>query len=44
VATAPNAIVYGMDKFTIKTMVREGLMLNIFLAFIITGVSYFTLS
>jgi sodium-dependent dicarboxylate transporter 2/3/5 len=44
VATAPNAIVYGMDKFSIKTMAREGLMLNIFLAFIITAVSYVTLS
>jgi sodium-dependent dicarboxylate transporter 2/3/5 len=43
VATAPNAIVYGMDKFSIQTMAREGFMLNIFLAFIITGVSYFTL-
>jgi sodium-dependent dicarboxylate transporter 2/3/5 len=44
VATAPNAIVYGMDKFSIQTMAREGLMLNIFLAFIITAVSYVTLS
>lgn len=43
VATAPNAIVYGMDKFSIQTMAREGFALNIFLAFIITGVSYFTL-
>lgn len=44
VATAPNAIVYGMDKFSIQTMAREGVMLNIFLAFIITAVSYVTLS
>jgi sodium-dependent dicarboxylate transporter 2/3/5 len=44
VATAPNAIVYGMDKFSIQTMAREGLMLNILLAFIITAVSYVTLS
>ncbi len=43
VATAPNAIVYGMDKFSIKTMAREGLMLNLILAFIVTGVSYVTL-
>lgn len=43
VATAPNAIVYGMDKFSIKTMAREGFMLNIFMALIITFVSYFTL-
>ncbi|MEO9946526.1 MAG: SLC13 family permease [Paraglaciecola sp.] len=43
VATAPNAIVYGMNKFSIQTMAREGFMLNVFLAFIITGVSYFTI-
>ncbi|MEP1446696.1 MAG: SLC13 family permease [Paraglaciecola sp.] len=44
VATAPNAIVYGMDKFSIKTMAREGFILNILIACIITVVSYFTLS
>lgn len=43
VATAPNAIVYGMDKFSIRTMAREGFMLNILLALIITLVSCFTL-
>jgi sodium-dependent dicarboxylate transporter 2/3/5 len=43
VATAPNAIVYGMDKFSIKTMAREGFMLNILIALIITLVSSFTL-
>nr|WP_235594637.1 SLC13 family permease [Paraglaciecola hydrolytica] len=43
VATAPNAIVYGMDKFSIKTMAKEGFMINIILAFIITAVSYLTL-
>lgn len=43
VATAPNAIVYGMDKFSIKTMAREGMALNILLAFVVSGVSYFTL-
>ncbi|MFT4940635.1 MAG: sodium-dependent dicarboxylate transporter 2/3/5 [Paraglaciecola sp.] len=43
VATAPNAIVYGMDKFKIKTMAKEGLVLNILIAFVVTGVSYFTL-
>ncbi|WP_158969545.1 SLC13 family permease [Paraglaciecola sp. L3A3] len=43
VATAPNAIVYGMDKFSIKTMAREGFVLNIILAFVVTGVSYVTL-
>ncbi|MGJ8681435.1 SLC13 family permease [Paraglaciecola sp.] len=44
VATAPNAIVYGMDKFSIKTMAREGMALNVILAFVITGVSFVTLS
>jgi len=44
VATAPNAIVYGLDKFTIKTMAKEGLVLNILIAFVVAGVSYFTLS
>jgi sodium-dependent dicarboxylate transporter 2/3/5 len=43
VATAPNAIVYGMDKFSIKVMAKEGFILNIIMAFIITGVSYLTL-
>lgn len=43
VATAPNAIVYGANKFHIKDMAREGLVLNIMLAFIISGVCYFTL-
>lgn len=38
VATAPNAIVYGTDKFSIKTMAREGFALNIILAFVITAV------
>jgi sodium-dependent dicarboxylate transporter 2/3/5 len=43
VATAPNAIVYGMDKFSIKTMAREGFILNILIALVITLVSSFTL-
>ncbi len=43
VATAPNAIVYGTNKFQIKDMAREGLVLNIMLAFVISGVCYFTL-
>jgi solute carrier family 13 (sodium-dependent dicarboxylate transporter), member 2/3/5 len=44
VATAPNAIVYGMDKFTIRTMAREGLMINIMLAVIVSVISYLSLS
>lgn len=43
VATAPNAIVYGTERFTIKTMAREGVVLNLILAGIIATVSYFTL-
>ena len=43
VATAPNAIVYGTNKFHIKDMAREGLVLNIMLAFVISGVCFFTL-
>lgn len=44
VATAPNAIVYGTNKFHIKDMAREGLMLNIMLAFVVSGVCYFFLA
>ncbi len=44
VATAPNAIVYGTNKFQIKDMAREGLVLNIMMAFVISGVCYFTLN
>jgi len=40
VATAPNAIVYGTNKFHIKDMAREGLVLNIMLAFVVSGVCY----
>ncbi len=43
VATAPNAIVYGADKFAIKTMVKEGVVLNIMLALIVSGWVYFVL-
>lgn len=43
VATAPNAIVYGTEKFSIKTMAREGFVLNVLVAFVVASVSYFTL-
>ncbi len=43
VATAPNAIVYGTGKFSIKMMAREGFILNIMVAFIVAGVSYLSL-
>lgn len=38
VATAPNAIVYGSGQIPIKTMVREGLVLNLLVGVVITGV------
>ena len=36
VATAPNAIVFGTDMVTTKTMAREGFALNIVGAVVIT--------
>ena len=36
VATAPNAIVYGTGKFPIKTMAREGVVLNVMVALVVT--------
>ncbi|NTS77970.1 SLC13/DASS family transporter [Catenovulum sp. SM1970] len=43
VATAPNAIVYGADAFKISTMAREGVVLNILLAIVISGFVYFSI-
>ncbi|MEE9338346.1 MAG: anion permease [Methylococcaceae bacterium] len=43
VATAPNAIAYGTDRFKIKNMAREGFVLNIIIALIVPGVCYFML-
>jgi sodium-dependent dicarboxylate transporter 2/3/5 len=43
VATAPNAVVYGTEKIPMKRMVREGIVLNILIAIIVTLVSYITL-
>ncbi|MCY7297076.1 SLC13 family permease [Alteromonas sp. a30] len=43
VATAPNAIVYATNKFTIRTMAKEGVVLNIFIACIVSGVAYISL-
>ncbi|MEE9354159.1 MAG: SLC13 family permease [Methylococcaceae bacterium] len=40
VATAPNAIAYGANKFTIKDMVREGAILNVIVACVVSGVCY----
>lgn len=43
VATAPNAIAYATDKFDIKTMAREGVVLNIVVASVVSVVCYVTL-
>ncbi len=43
VATAPNAIVYATGRLTIARMAREGLVLNILVALVVTAVSYFSL-
>ena len=44
VATAPNAIAYSTEKFDIKTMAREGVVLNVLVALVVTGVCYVTLA
>ena len=43
VATAPNAIVFGTGKFDVRTMAREGVVLNLIGAAVITVVCYFVL-
>lgn len=43
VATAPNAIVYGTEEFSIKTMAKEGATLNVLVALVVAVVCYFTL-
>ncbi|MCP4047727.1 MAG: SLC13/DASS family transporter, partial [Gammaproteobacteria bacterium] len=40
VATAPNAVVYGSGRLSIKDMARAGLALNLFGALVITLISY----
>lgn len=44
VATAPNAIAYSTEKFDIKTMAREGFVLNVIVALVVTGVCFVTLA
>ncbi len=39
VATAPNAVVYGTDQIDVRTMSREGLVLNLIGAVVIAGVT-----
>lgn len=43
VATAPNAIAYSTEKFDINTMAREGIVLNVLVAVVVTIVCYVTL-
>lgn len=40
VATAPNSIVYASGYFTINRMAREGFVLNLIGALVVTGISY----
>ncbi|MCP3675499.1 MAG: SLC13/DASS family transporter [Gammaproteobacteria bacterium] len=44
VATAPNAVIFGSEKITVDRMIREGFVLNIMGALIISGVCYFILT
>jgi sodium-dependent dicarboxylate transporter 2/3/5 len=43
VATAPNAIAYSTEKFSVKEMMREGLALNLLFAIPISGLCYLLL-
>jgi sodium-dependent dicarboxylate transporter 2/3/5 len=40
VATAPNAIIYATGRVSIARMAREGAVLNIIIAFVVTGVCW----
>jgi sodium-dependent dicarboxylate transporter 2/3/5 len=44
VATAPNSVVFGSGRVTIARMAREGVLLNLLGALVITTVCYFRLS
>ncbi len=44
VATAPNAVIYGSGRVTVREMARNGLVLNFVGAVVITGVSYWLLA
>lgn len=41
-ATPPNAIVYGSESFSVGEMAREGIVLNLVGAVIVTVICYFT--
>jgi sodium-dependent dicarboxylate transporter 2/3/5 len=40
VATAPNSIIFSSGEVTIKQMAREGMVLNVIVAFVVAGVCY----
>jgi sodium-dependent dicarboxylate transporter 2/3/5 len=44
VATIPNAVVFGTGEITVSKMAREGLVLNILGAVVISSVCFFLLS
>lgn len=43
VATAPNSIIFSSGQVTIKQMAREGIILNVIVAAVVSVVCYFTL-
>ncbi|NRA37628.1 MAG: SLC13/DASS family transporter [Planctomycetes bacterium] len=43
VATAPNAVVYGSNKIPMQVMMKNGVIINIIAAFIVTGICYCTI-
>ena len=43
VATMPNAVVYGTGEFSIKQMAREGFVLNLIGALVVTTICYLVL-
>jgi len=43
VATMPNAVVYGTGEFSIKQMVREGFVINLIGALVVTTICYLVL-
>ena len=44
VATGPNAVIFSSGQVPIRTMVREGLMLNLLGAVVITTITYIVLT
>ena len=44
VATPPNAIVFGSDQLTIREMAKEGFVLNMFGASVVTIIIWLTFS